>query len=108
MQPTKNAVGKTDQRNVITGDFPQIRRGRLRNVAKTLFADCRHYQVICHPELAIFYGLGRENLSLAPAEETKKHRLRGRNCLSFVSPNCCKRSQKPITQQCHSAVTGLF
>jgi hypothetical protein len=68
MQPTKKAVGKTDQRNVITGDFPQTRRGRLRNVAKTPLADCRHYQLICHPELVIFCRLraGKFFIVVAP------------------------------------------
>jgi hypothetical protein len=67
MQPTSKDVGKTDQRTVITGDFPQIRRGRRQNVAKALFPDCRHYQLICHPELAIFYGRAARKFFVAAA-----------------------------------------
>jgi hypothetical protein len=79
MQPTKKAVGKTDQRNVITGDFPQIRRGRLRNVAKIPFSDCRHYLLICHPELVTFYRLRAGKFFIAAAPGLRAQRRKSKH-----------------------------
>jgi hypothetical protein len=105
MQPTKKAVGKTDQRNVITGDFPQMRRGRLRKVAKTLLADCRHYSLICHPELAIFLARGEKFFPCRRCQNIGRDHVSPLGLFPGIAVDAAKGA---ITQQCHAAVTGLF